>query len=112
VRRVHTVIEEATSAGDRAETRIEAIVSLDDPDATAGIEVAVVTVVFVAAQRPNVLTVPVAALVALAQGGYGLEVIDGSRTRYLRVDTGLFAGGRVEVSGDGLAEGMTVGMPQ
>jgi multidrug efflux system membrane fusion protein len=28
------------------------------------------------------------------------------------VETGLFAGGRVEVTGDGLHEGMTVGMPR
>jgi len=28
------------------------------------------------------------------------------------VQTGLFANGRVEVTGDGLREGMTVGMPQ
>jgi membrane fusion protein, multidrug efflux system len=27
------------------------------------------------------------------------------------VETGLFATGRVEVSGDGIAEGTTVGMP-
>ena len=58
------------------------------------------------------LTVPVAALVALAEGGYGVEVVDGRRTRYVAVETGLFAGGRVEVTGDGLAEGMTVGMPR
>jgi hypothetical protein len=52
------------------------------------------------------------ALVALAGGGYGVEVLDGSASRYLRVETGLFAAGRVEVTGDGIAEGMTVGMPK
>lgn len=43
--------------------------SLGDPGAVAGIEAAVVTVVFAAAERKDVLTVPVAALVALAEGG-------------------------------------------
>ncbi|PRY32212.1 peptidoglycan-binding protein [Pseudosporangium ferrugineum] len=62
-------------------------------------------------ERRNVLTVPVAALVALAEGGYGLEVVDAAGTRYLPVRVGLFAGGRVEVSGEGLTEGLTVGMP-
>jgi hypothetical protein len=38
-------------------------------------------------------------------------VVDGQRTYYVAVKTGLFAGGRVEVSGTGLAEGMTVGLP-
>ena len=61
--------------------------------------------------RADVLAVPVQALVALAEGGYGLEVVDGSSTRYLPVRTGLFAAGRVEVAGEGLREGLTVGMP-
>jgi hypothetical protein len=55
--------------------------------------------------------VPVAALLALREGGYGVQIVEGSTTRIVAVKTGLFSGGRVEVSGDGLAEGMTVGMP-
>jgi membrane fusion protein, multidrug efflux system len=111
VQRVYTVIEQGP-ADSPPETRIEALVSLSDPGAGAGIEAAVVTVVFNAGEHPDVLSVPVAALVALADGGYGVEVVDGSATHYVRVQTGLFAGGRVEVTGDGVREGMTVGMPQ
>jgi multidrug efflux system membrane fusion protein len=111
VDRIYTVIEQATDPGSQPETRIEAIASLRDPTAAAGIEAAVVTVVFSAAERKDVLTVPVAALVALAEGGYGVEVVEGSTTHYIAVETGLFAGGRVEVAGNGLKEGMTVGMP-
>ncbi|GAA4586269.1 peptidoglycan-binding protein [Planotetraspora phitsanulokensis] len=112
VKRVYTVVEQPTDPGSQAETRIEAIVSLDDPAAATGIEAAVVNVVFTAAERKDVLTVPVAALVALAEGGYGVEVVEGSTTRYIKVETGLFANGRVEITGDGLNEGMTVGTPQ
>ena len=54
---------------------------------------------------------PVAALLALAEGGYGLEIIEGSGSRIVAVETGLFADGRVEVSGDGVSQGATVGMP-
>ncbi len=43
--------------------------------------------------------------------GFGVEVVEGDATRHVPVTTGLFAGGRVEISGDGLTEGMTVGMP-
>ena len=85
---------------------------LADQQAVAGFDQAAVDVVFTAAQRPDVLTVPVAALVALREGGYGLEVVEGGASRYVAVTTGLFSGGRVEVSGDGLAEGMTVGIPR
>jgi membrane fusion protein, multidrug efflux system len=112
VERVNTVIEPAASAGADPTTKIEATVSLSKPEAAAGIEAAVVTVVFTADERKDVLTVPIAALVALAEGGYGVEVIEGTTSRFVKVETGLFASGRVEVRGDGLKEGMTVGMPQ
>jgi multidrug efflux pump subunit AcrA (membrane-fusion protein) len=106
------VVEQPTDAGSEAETWIETVVSLADPKAAVGIEAAVVNVVFTAAERKNVLTVPIGALVALAEGGYGVEVVEGSTTHYIKVETGLFANGRVEITGDGLNEGMTVGMPQ
>jgi hypothetical protein len=112
VERVYTVIEQPADSGSQAVTLIEAVVSLSDPTSAAGIEAAVVTVVFTAAEHKDVLTVPIAALVALAEGGYGVEVVEGTTTHYVSVQTGLFAKGRVEISGDGLREGATVGMPR
>ncbi|GAA3736047.1 peptidoglycan-binding protein [Plantactinospora mayteni] len=94
------------------ETKIEVTVTAADPKALAGFDSASVDVAFTAAERENVLTVPVAALLALAEGGYGVEVIEGDATRIVAVQTGLFASGRVEVTGDGLVEGATVGMPK
>lgn len=111
VERAYTVVEPADPGGTE-ETMIQVVVSLADPAAANGIEVAVVEVTFTAGEHNDVLSVPIAALVALSEGGYGLEVVDGSRTHYVGVQTGLFAGGRVEVTGDGLREGMTVGMPK
>lgn len=111
VAEAYTVIE----AGDgqaEAETKVEVIVSLADQQAVASFDQASVDVVFTAAERPDVLTVPVAALVALREGGYGVEVVENGVSRYLAVETGLFSGGRVEVSGSGLTEGMTVGIPR
>ncbi|WP_327155647.1 peptidoglycan-binding domain-containing protein [Streptomyces tubercidicus] len=64
---------------------------------------------FVSESRKDVLTVPVEAIVALREGGYGLELVQGSKTRMVAVETGLTADGRIEVSGAGLAEGMKVG---
>ncbi|HEU4541910.1 MAG TPA: hypothetical protein VFR23_12350, partial [Jiangellaceae bacterium] len=62
-------------------------------------------------QRENVLVVPVNALLALAEGGYGLEVVaaDGS-TSIVSVKSGLFADGKVEVEGAGIGEGTVVGV--
>ena len=61
----------------------------------------------------DVLAVPVTALLALAGGGYGVEVIDHSgHTRLIGVTTGAFAGGRVQVSGTGIRAGLTVDVAQ
>jgi peptidoglycan hydrolase-like protein with peptidoglycan-binding domain len=76
-----------------------------------GFDSAAVDVTFAAGERENVLTVPVVALLALAEGGYGVEVVDGTRHTVVAVETGLFAAGRVEVTGGGVAEGTRVGVP-
>jgi peptidoglycan hydrolase-like protein with peptidoglycan-binding domain len=65
---------------------------------------------YVARSRADVLTVPVHALLALAEGGYGLEVVSGGTATVVAVEVGMFAGGRVEVAGPGLVEGARVGV--
>jgi multidrug efflux pump subunit AcrA (membrane-fusion protein) len=52
------------------------------------------------------------ALLALRKGGFGVEVVDGARTRIVPVRTGMFAAGQVEVSGKGIVAGMRVGVPK
>lgn len=110
IERTETVIEPGEGDAD-PETKVEVTVTVDDDKALADYDSASVGVLFTAGQREDVLTVPVTALLALAEGGYGLEIVEGSSTRIIAVTTGLFADGRVEVSGEGLAEGMTVGIP-
>jgi hypothetical protein len=94
------------------DAQIEVTVSIADQRALGKLDKSPVDVAYVAQERKDVLTVPVAALLALAEGGYGLEVVDGGTSRYVAVETGLFADGKVEVSGDGVTEGMTVGLPK
>lgn len=54
----------------------------------------------------DVLVVPVTALVALADGGYGVQKVHADGTsEYVTVTTGAFAGTSVEISGDDVAEG-------
>ncbi|MFD4676366.1 peptidoglycan-binding protein [Lentzea sp. NPDC058450] len=55
--------------------------------------------------RQGVLAVPVTALLALREGGYAVQTDKGG---LVAVKTGLFAGGLVEISGGGVAEGMQV----
>jgi len=111
ITKVESVVEESDAPDAEPETKIEVTVAVDKPAAVAGYDQASVDVHFTASERKDVLTVPVAALLALAEGGYGLEIIQGSTSRIVAVEAGLFADGRVEVTGEGLAEGTTVGMP-
>ncbi|MET8828079.1 peptidoglycan-binding protein [Streptomyces sp. NPDC004610] len=110
--KVSTVIEEGDGPDQQAQTRIRLVITLGDEKAAASFELGAVGVDFTAGQRENVLTVPVAALLTLAEGGFGVEVVQGSTSTYVPVRTGLFADGRVEISGDGIAEGVKVGMPK
>jgi peptidoglycan hydrolase-like protein with peptidoglycan-binding domain len=93
------------------ETVVELLVIVDDDEAVGELHAAPVTLELVAEVREDVLAVPVEALVALREGGYGLEVVDGDAAVIVPVTTGLFANGWVEVTGDALAEGMRVGVP-
>jgi peptidoglycan hydrolase-like protein with peptidoglycan-binding domain len=99
-----------TNGGSKTTIAVE--VTIADQDRLGSLDAAPVTVTLVSDSAENVLTVPVAALVALAEGGYGVQVVDGGQTRYVAVETGMFAGGRVEVSGAGIAEGTVVGVPK
>jgi putative peptidoglycan binding protein len=76
-----------------------------------GLDQASITAYFTASQRPDVLTVPVPALLALAEGGYGVQIVEGGAARIVPVETGLFADGKVEITGDGLRPGQVVGLP-
>jgi peptidoglycan hydrolase-like protein with peptidoglycan-binding domain len=91
--------------------RIPVTVTITDQQALGKLEAAPVDVDFVSEKRENVLTVPVAALLALPDGGYGVEIVEGDTTRIVAAKTGLFAAGRVEISGEGIEDGMTVGVP-
>jgi peptidoglycan hydrolase-like protein with peptidoglycan-binding domain len=106
---VETKVEKAQDQNSQDTTKIDVTISFSKTP--TGLDEAAVTVDFVVSERENVLTVPINALLALAEGGYGLQVVDGSTTRIVAVQTGMFADGRVEVSGGGIAAGMKVGVP-
>jgi peptidoglycan hydrolase-like protein with peptidoglycan-binding domain len=107
--------EAATSEGTNSaasEASIEVTVTITDQKALGPLAAAPVDVDFVSSKRENVLAVPVAALLALPKGGFGVQVVDGDKTRIVPVKTGMFVAGEVEVSGQGIAEGLAVGVPK
>ncbi|MET8747736.1 peptidoglycan-binding domain-containing protein [Streptomyces sp. NPDC004728] len=93
-----------------SDAKVSVTITVDDQTGLGRLLTGPVTVRYVMKERKNVLTVPVAALVALAEGGYGLERADGGR--FIAVKTGLFADGRVEVSGSAVREGLKVRIPE
>jgi len=90
---------------------IEVTVEIADQAALDGLEVASVDVDFVSERRDDVLSVPIAALLARPEGGFAVELVGDGSTKLVPVDTGLFAAGRVEVSGEGIAAGKRVSVP-
>lgn len=108
---VITSSDSSSSSGDDPQTQIEVTVTVANTKALSGLDEATVRVAFTATKHENVLTVPVTALLALAEGGYGVQVVEGDSTRIVPVQTGMFASGRVEITGTGLAQGTTVGVP-
>jgi hypothetical protein len=99
--------------GEEGAPTIEVNVAPNDPSATGHLDQAPVTVSITTASVPNALVVPVDALLALAGGGYAVEVLEGRVHRLVAVTLGLFddAEGLVQVSGHDLSAGQRVVVP-
>ena len=111
---VTTVGKVATKDDNSGTTTVEVLITPDKPEDTGQLDQAPVQVTIVSDTVKNVLSVPVNALLALAGGGYAVEVVDANGLhRLVPVTTGLFddSAGRVEVSGTGLSAGQNVVVP-
>jgi hypothetical protein len=92
---------------------IEVDVTPTDPTATGRLDQAPVDVSITTESVRDALAVPIDALLALASGGYALEIAEGRVHRLEAVSLGLFddADGLVQVSGQGVAAGQRVVVP-
>jgi peptidoglycan hydrolase-like protein with peptidoglycan-binding domain len=84
-------------------------VTITPHGSTDGLDGSPVDVYVTRQKAENVLAVPVGALLALAEGGYGVETE--ADHKLVPVETGLFADGQVEVRGPGLRPGLKVVVP-
>jgi peptidoglycan hydrolase-like protein with peptidoglycan-binding domain len=118
----HTTLGVVTSVGSVATAgtganstpTVPVAISLTDSTAGAGLDQAAVQVTITTATVQDALVVPVSALLALAGGGYAVEVAgSGGRHELVPVTTGLFddADGLVQVTGTGLSAGQPVVVP-
>jgi peptidoglycan hydrolase-like protein with peptidoglycan-binding domain len=94
-----------------ADPTLEMLVVVNAADLAEGLTGTPVEVLLEDQVAEGVLAVPVTALVALREGGYAVEVVDGATTRLVGVETGMFADGYVEITGEGLAPGLEVVIP-
>ena len=109
VRSVSSVVTRPTDESKGDKPTVEVIIGLGR--AADAFESAPVDVIVTAARAENVLTVPVDALLALAEGGYAVERVTGRSTELVAVETGAFADGFVEITGD-VAAGDKVVVPR
>jgi peptidoglycan hydrolase-like protein with peptidoglycan-binding domain len=90
-------------------------IQLTRPQAAGTLDQAPVTVNIVSGKARNALAVPISALVALADGGYAVQVMTGAGAHptghLVPVRTGLFSNTLVQVTGPGLAAGQKVEVP-
>jgi hypothetical protein len=99
--------------GGSSSPTIEVDVTPTRPAATGRLDQAPVNVSIVTGSVRNALVVPVNALLALADGGYAVEVASGSSRHLVGVQLGLFddAEGLVQVAGSDVAAGQRVVIP-
>ena len=110
---ISSVGKVATTSSSGA-ARVAVDIRLKHPHAARRWSQAPVTVTITTGSAPNVLVVPVNALLAQASGGYAVEVAGaGGRHHLATVTTGVFddAAGLVQVSGSGLDAGQRVVVP-
>ncbi|MFB6719007.1 peptidoglycan-binding protein [Kribbella sp. NPDC056345] len=88
--------------------QLVATITLDQQAASKGVDTGPVQVTVPGPSRKGVLVVPVAALLALREGGYAVQVVNGTTTTLVGVQTGMFADGNVEITGTGLQAGLKV----
>jgi hypothetical protein len=92
-------------------TSVSATVTFSDPVVARGLDQAAVLVHVTTETAHGVLAVPVDALLALDGGGEGVEVVAGGMHRIVAVQTGLFTGTQVAITGAGITAGAQVEVP-
>lgn len=101
----------SSNGGSSSTPTVTVTITLDGTPAGATLDQAPVNVDITTERADNVLAVPVNALLALAGGGYGVEVVSGGTTRLVGVTTGLYSNTLVQISGAGIEAGARVEVP-
>jgi len=109
--KIASVGKVAKAAKEEGKSTIDVDIKLSGKE-RGSIDQAPVTVKLESERAKAVLSVPIEALLALREGGFGVEVVKGTTTHIVPVKTGTYGGGRVEISGSGIGEGTKVEVPR
>jgi hypothetical protein len=90
---------------------VPVMISLDRPGDARGLDQVPVQVAITDTIHRDVLAVPIAALLALAGGGYAVAVDEGASRTLIPVTPGIFNSNLVEVSSPSLRPQMRVEVP-
>ncbi len=97
------------------EATVPVVITLDDPAAAAEFDSGSVDVDIERSREEDVIVAPVTALVALAEGGYAVQLVDESAPggyRLVGVEVGTNTNQQVAISGDGIEAGAEVVVPK
>ena len=117
---VASVGAESDSSDDPAappggEPAVPVVITLDDPSAGADFESGSVDVDIERSREEGAIVAPVTALVALAEGGYAVQLVDDSAPkgyRLVAVEVGANTNQLVALSGEGIEAGAEVVVPE
>jgi hypothetical protein len=101
----------SSGSGNSSTPTVTVTIRLDSTPPAATLDQAPVNVNITTQRADNVLAVPVNALLALAGGGYGVEVVNGTTHQLVGVTTGLYSNTLVQISGSGISAGTRVEVP-
>ncbi len=100
-----------SGGGSNSTPTVTVTITLDSTPTLATLDQAPVNVNITTERAANVLAAPVNALLALAGGGFGVDVVSGSTSHLVGVTTGLYDNTLVQISGSGITVGTRVEVP-
>lgn len=106
---------EEEAAGPGGGPTVPVVITLDDPAAAGEFESGSVDVDIERSREKDAIVAPVTALVALAEGGYAVQLVDESDPggyRLVGVEVGTNTNQQVAISGEGIEAGAEVVVPK
>jgi multidrug efflux pump subunit AcrA (membrane-fusion protein) len=97
-----------TGSGQNSEAVVDFVIEADDDPDRSQLVVAPVTVRVLEDEIRGAIAIPVPSLIAVAEGGYAVEIVDGAERRLVLVELGFYADSWVEVTNGAVTVGEMV----